>query len=70
MKGAAAVLSALLLGGCAVGPDYKATVPETPEEFAAVDGTGLRREIPDAEWWREFDDPTLDALIGQAAASN
>lgn len=70
MKGPAAFLSALLLGGCAVGPDYKTTVPETPEQFAAVDGTGLRREIPDAEWWREFADPTLDALIEQAAASN
>lgn len=70
MKGPAAFLCVVLLTGCAAGPDYQATVPETSASFAAVDGTGLRADIPDAEWWQEFNDPTLNQLIEQAAASN
>ena len=70
MKRPAIVLCVVLLTGCAAGPDYQATVPETTASFAAADGTGLRADIPDGEWWQEFNDPTLNQLIEQAAASN
>ena len=70
MKFPAALLLAVLVSGCAAGPDYQATVPDTAASFAAADGAGLKRDIPDADWWREFQDPTLTALIEQAAASN
>ncbi len=70
MRFPAALLLAVLLAGCAAGPDYHTTVPDTAATFAAADGAGLKQDIPDADWWREFRDPTLNTLIEQAAASN
>ena len=57
-----------LLAGCAVGPDYRR--PDLP-----VPGS-YRYEVKDASdtantgWWRQFDDPVLDALIEEALAGN
>ena len=70
MKFPAALGFAVVVAGCAAGPDYHPKVPETAARFAAAEGAGLTQEIPDADWWREFKDPTLDKLIEQAAASN
>lgn len=64
------MLLAGLVAGCAAGPDYQATVPESTATFAAADGAGLKPDIPDADWWRNFNDTALTALIEQAAASN
>lgn len=60
----------LLLSGCAAGPDYQPEEPEAPAAFATAMGTGLVAGMPDADWWRGFNDPTLNTLIEQAAASN
>ncbi|HTV85547.1 MAG TPA: TolC family protein [Dyella sp.] len=61
------LVAALALAGCAsVGPDYKA--PATPS--AHVQGIDAAREsaVPfQAAWWRQFNDPVLDALIEHAA---
>ncbi|MCK9396649.1 MAG: efflux transporter outer membrane subunit [Methylobacter sp.] len=66
-----ALFAALLLSGCfAVGPDYerpKIPVPERWSEPAAARGS--RPEQPD-KWWKTFNDPVLDKLIGDAVASN
>lgn len=70
MRGLASLLLTILVTGCAAGPDYRATVPDTAATFAAADGAGLKKDIPDVDWWREFNDPTLNTLIEQAAASN
>ena len=57
-----------LLAGCAVGPDYKRPDLAVPGSY--------RYEVKDAsdtantEWWRQFDDPVLDALIEEALANN
>ena len=66
---AAALLAGL--GGCAVGPDYRrpdVTVPaawtEAPPTASGPVDTSLD------EWWKGFGDPTLDALIRRAVASN
>ena len=64
--------TALVLSGCAAGPDYRAPapaslgVPATYMEGAAapVDETEL------ATWWRRLDDPALSALVDQAIAGN
>jgi NodT family efflux transporter outer membrane factor (OMF) lipoprotein len=68
---------ALLLGGCAaVGPDFKR--PETPW-LASWSGGSLtalaqeQRGRPRAQtedWWRNFNDPVLDALIAEAQRVN
>jgi NodT family efflux transporter outer membrane factor (OMF) lipoprotein len=56
----------LLLTACAVGPTYMP--PKTGADghwIASVDTTA-----PDERWWRSFNDPLLDQLVQQAAASN
>ena len=63
----------LLLGGCAVGPDYVRPVQPLPASF---------KEDPDwrpaqpsdgripTDWWKIFNDQDLDALAEQVAAAN
>ena len=61
-------LAACLLAGCAVGPDYRRPAIDAPAAF--------RFEIKDARdtantaWWRQFQDPELDRVIGIALAEN
>ncbi|MDO1529654.1 efflux transporter outer membrane subunit [Fulvimonas sp. R45] len=65
-----ALFAALALAGCAsVGPDYKAPAAPTPQ----LQGLDAARESAaqfQAAWWKQFGDPTLDALIQRAAAGN
>ncbi|MGE5471560.1 MAG: efflux transporter outer membrane subunit [Bacteroidota bacterium] len=67
----AATLSAgLLLGGCAVGPDYLRPsfwFPEAPKEAVAE----AHAEAPiNPQWWTLFGDPALDQLEAQAVDAN
>ena len=61
-------LAAALLAGCMVGPDYTRPQVDTPAAFRfepqAVTDTA------DTEWWKQFGDPVLDALIAEALANN
>ncbi len=72
---------ALLLAGCAVGPDYKRTdaeLKETPAAFTEAipaDAPPAKEAAPaDAlakgTWWTLFHDAVLDDLEAQASASN
>ncbi|WP_419825941.1 efflux transporter outer membrane subunit [Sphingomonas sp.] len=70
MLGLAAVLA---LGGCAVGPNYRAPKVEAAatgafEESASASMLSARPLAPD--WWRLFQDPVLDRLIADAFAYN
>jgi multidrug efflux system outer membrane protein len=65
----AAVAAGALLGGCAIGPDYKRPTVAQPETFrgqAAAEAVSFA----DAPWWEAFQDPTLKALIREALRSN
>lgn len=64
------LFAALVLAGCAsVGPDYKA--PATPPmQVQGVDAARENAARFQAQWWKQFGDPTLDALIQRAAAHN
>lgn len=70
----AAALALALTACLSVGPDYKPPALETPTQWNTA--TGLPAEAappaPDAlnEWWRQFDDPVLDALVTEALANN
>lgn len=65
-----AALLGLVLGGCAVGPDYRAPQPDVPAQWgAAADARALDAAVL-AEWWRQFQDPLLDALVADALAAN
>jgi multidrug efflux system outer membrane protein len=68
---AAAVAAALLLAGCAIGPDYQAPATPLPAGFAQARGTGLDPAAPAAsEVWKSFAEPELDALIERAQQQN
>ncbi|WP_162306251.1 TolC family protein, partial [Teichococcus vastitatis] len=75
----------VLLAGCAVGPDFERpaapnAVGYRPVPLTAMTvstdgpGGGAQRFAPsapvDADWWRAFGSPELDALITEALASN
>jgi outer membrane protein, multidrug efflux system len=58
-----------ILGGCAVGPNYKRPAVQTPENFRFTDSqaTNSLGELP---WWQVFKDPILLNLIGTALTNN
>ena len=66
----AALSAALILAGCAsVGPDYHAAKIAAPQ----VQGLDAAQETNaqfQAAWWKQFNDPVLDALIQRAAANS
>jgi multidrug efflux system outer membrane protein len=69
MKQLILVLSAAALAACAVGPDYRP--PATPPAaFLEAAPAGLVEEPFELAWWRQFDDPVLDGLIGRALAGD
>ena len=63
----------LLLGGCAVGPNYRTPVVETPPAYKEA-GNWKPAQPNDqnlgGNWWTIFQDPQLDALELQVNVSN
>lgn len=58
----------LLLTGCAaVGPDYQAPQMPVPAQWSEA---GKTEQAQPDKWWKTFNDPELDRLIGEAIASN
>jgi NodT family efflux transporter outer membrane factor (OMF) lipoprotein len=68
-QGPALLLAAAALCSCAVGPNYKRPVMETPEHYKNATATTSTATPPD-RWWSLFRDPTLDQLIDQVDVSN
>ena len=71
------VLALLCLAGCKVGPDFIPPQSNVPPLFIHTGDEGfggpsvLNAAKPlDADWWKLFGDPALDALIQRAAAGN
>jgi NodT family efflux transporter outer membrane factor (OMF) lipoprotein len=71
------MFAALVLAGCAVGPDFKAPTPEAPADFSAWHGGSpelldpqLRGTASAPIGWSVFADPVLDALQARALAAN
>jgi NodT family efflux transporter outer membrane factor (OMF) lipoprotein len=66
--------TAVLLGGCAVGPAYVAPQTATPPAFmggpAVEAATGQAAKVDLVNWWRSFDDPLLASLVERALAQN
>lgn len=82
---AAAASAVLLLSGCAVGPDYKRPELTPSQAFspkplpesttaASVSGGNAQRFVVaqdiQADWWKLFRSPQLNALIEKAFAAN
>jgi NodT family efflux transporter outer membrane factor (OMF) lipoprotein len=70
----AALLLALVLAGCAVGPTYRTPDVDTPVAFKEGQGEWVRAMPADllerGPWWQLFEDPDLDALAAQVEVSN
>lgn len=74
-----AVVGALMLTGCLmVGPDYSRPQVKTAEEYKPTTqtefteslGENSNKIIDPVKWWESFNDPTLNALLKEAAAQN
>ena len=62
-------LLVLALAACTVGPDYK--TPDTAAaNIAAAQDAQYDRGHFDAIWWQQFDDPTLNQLVGKSLQGN
>jgi outer membrane protein, multidrug efflux system len=64
--------AALMLAGCAVGPDYKRPDMPTPAQYRFVDGQAQAQaqSMADLPWWQVFEDRTLQALVREAIVNN
>jgi multidrug efflux system outer membrane protein len=69
-----APVAAAVLAACAVGPNYHTPERKVADRFDNVDTPtySVREEAAGslAQFWRNFQDPTLDALISRAVAAN
>jgi len=68
--GASVLASALLLSGCAVGPNYQRVKVNSPAEFRGAEGAAQQASFADLPWWEAFKDEELKALIKTALANN
>ena len=66
---ALAIVGALLLAGCTVGPAYVRPDVALPAAFDQADA-GPQVGAHGSAVWRAFDDPALDALIERTLAAN
>ena len=72
--GVMALLVCASLSGCMVGTDYRAPDPVLPDRWKSsrdpVNGLKPISENSLGQWWRTFNDPTLDRLIERARRGN
>ncbi|MDB5911152.1 MAG: efflux system, outer rane lipoprotein NodT family [Massilia sp.] len=74
----ALLLSALLLAtGCTVGPNFKPPRPTVPAAYlnpsappTTQTSVTLQQPTDVAQWWKTFNDPSLDSLVTRAVESN
>jgi NodT family efflux transporter outer membrane factor (OMF) lipoprotein len=65
------VFSTLSLSGCTMlGPDFQPPEPELPESWSESADFKKLSEKENIEWWKLFNDPTLDKLIQTAYEQN
>ena len=66
---AALVVSAALLSGCAVGPNYKRPAVTAPPEVRGASAAEAA-SLADRPWWEVFADDALKSLIDEALRNN
>lgn len=63
----------LLLGGCALGPDYQRPAVEIPATFREAEGWKRAEpadHLPAGPWWTRYQDPLLNELVPQVDLAN
>ncbi|HTY86126.1 MAG TPA: efflux transporter outer membrane subunit [Candidatus Acidoferrum sp.] len=63
------VVALALLGGCAVGPNYKPPAANAPDNFRFAQSQ-TTNSFADLPWWEVFKDPVLQDLIRTALTNN
>ncbi|MFP5212397.1 MAG: efflux transporter outer membrane subunit [Acidobacteriota bacterium] len=58
------------VSGCAVGPDYKRPVVDTPVNYRSAVTPAEQASFADLPWWDVFKDETLQRLIAEAMERN
>ena len=67
----AMISSALILDGCAVGPDYTRPASALPAQYSEQSTPDTAKETAvNSEWWKDFKDPVLDDLVEKALRNN
>lgn len=70
-RSALALTVGAIIAGCAVGPNYKRpNTPVAPQFADAEASTYTTTEDPQAQFWRQFDDETLNKLVDDALNAN
>lgn len=62
---AALLAVTLTAGGCSFAPEYERPVMDLPQTWTDAGERNL-----DVQWWRRFNDDTLNALVEEALANN
>ncbi|MBQ1498467.1 MAG: efflux transporter outer membrane subunit [Sphingomonas sp.] len=73
MKRTLALIAAgLTLSGCVVGPNYVSPAPKAPAQgdLSQAKAPGFVADEPPADWWKLYDTPVIDRLVGEALAAN
>lgn len=67
------LVAALMLSGCAVGPNYHRPITEAPKSFvgeASIEARQAAQPVDLTRWWEGFNDPLLTQLITEAQDKN
>ncbi len=70
-KGVVALTIAAVLAGCAVGPNYKRPETRVAPQFAGAEASTYETtQDTQVQFWRQFDDDTVDQLVSDALTAN
>jgi multidrug efflux system outer membrane protein len=65
-----AMVSAVLLAACAVGPDYHRPEVATSDQFVGTDAAQFSTQDVERDFWKQFNDEQLNELIERALVAN
>jgi NodT family efflux transporter outer membrane factor (OMF) lipoprotein len=66
-----ALLSLLVLAGCALGPNHKRPQAVVPSQWTVAPTRGTETKSPETdEWWASFQDPELNSLVERSVSRN
>ena len=66
----APMLSAALLAGCVVGPDYQTPILPMPANWSGQKPAKPAQPAQLSRWWQRLRDPVLNTLVDEAVAGN
>ncbi|MBN9222767.1 MAG: efflux transporter outer membrane subunit [Mesorhizobium sp.] len=66
----APIVSAALLAGCVVGPDYRTPILPMPANWSGQKPAQSAQPAQLSKWWQRLRDPELDRLVEEAVAGN